>query len=431
MKSKNITGQLMWSWAYDLFPILRSITGKGVRETLSYIEDIIPELKIYSINSGTKVFNWTVPDEWNLSRAFIEDDQGNKVVDFNNNNLHVVGYSKSIDKKISLLELNKNLHSLPSQPKAIPYVTSYYVDQWGFCLTHEQRIKLKEGVYRVCIDSEKKPGVLNYGEIIIPGESKKEVLLSTYVCHPSMANNELSGPVVVTAIAKWLGSLDRRRYTYRIIFIPETIGAIAYLSKNIEAMKRNTVAGFVVTCIGDERSYSYVPSRQGDTLSDRVARCILDGMDVGYKEYSYLDRGSDERQYCSPGVDLPVASVMRSKYMTFPEYHTSLDDLNFVTESGLMGGFEVYKEIIELLEENYKYKAVFLCEPQLGKYNLYSDIGIKTNDDMNMSSLLNFLAFADGENDLIEISKLINESMLNTKKIADTLSRNKLIYPVK
>ena len=402
-----------------------------MRETLSYIEDIIPELKIYSINSGTKVFNWTVPDEWNLSRAFIEDDQGNKVVDFNNNNLHVVGYSKSIDKKISLLELNKNLHSLPSQPKAIPYVTSYYVDQWGFCLTHEQRIKLKEGVYRVCIDSEKKPGVLNYGEIIIPGESKKEVLLSTYVCHPSMANNELSGPVVVTAIAKWLGSLDRRRYTYRIIFIPETIGAMAYLSKNIEAMKRNTVAGFVVTCIGDERSYSYVPSRQGDTLSDRVARCILDGMDVGYKEYSYLDRGSDERQYCSPGVDLPVASVMRSKYMTFPEYHTSLDDLNFVTESGLMGGFEVYKEIIELLEENYKYKAVFLCEPQLGKYNLYSDIGIKTNDDMNMSSLLNFLAFADGENDLIEISKLINESMLNTKKIADTLSRNKLIYPVK
>lgn len=422
-------GQQMWSWAYDLFPILRSITGKGVRETFEYMSKVVPQLKVYNFKSGEKVFNWTIPDEWNLKSAYIENDKGDVVLDYKNNNLHIVSYSESINKKMSLSELDEHLYSLPSQKTAIPYVTSYYKKNWGFCLAHEQRIKLNDGIYKVCIDSEIKPGEMNYGEIIIPGESKEEIFLSTYICHPSMANNELSGPVVLMALANWLYSLKKRRYTYRIIFVPETIGSIAYLSKNLEEMKKNIVAGFVLTCVGDDLTYSYVPSRQGDTLADIAAIKILDSLDVEYKKYSFLDRGSDERQYCSPGVDLPVCSVMRSKYIEYPEYHTSLDNLDFVTSQGLMGGLMVYKKIIKLLESNYRYKATNLCEPQLGKYNLYPEVGTKESYT-NVTDLLNFLAYADGDNDLIKISELIKKDVLEVMNLALTLERNNLIYAV-
>src|SRR5215831_4968818 len=295
-------GHFMHRLMTELFPICRSITGDGVRETLRIIQDHIP-LNIFEVPSGTKAFDWTVPKEWNIRDAFVLDPEGRKIIDFNESNLHVLGYSAPVAKSVTLTELQKHLHSLEEQPDAIPWVTSVYEERWGFCLAHNKRVQLKEGVYQVYIDSELKEGSLTYGEVITPGRSNKEIFISTYVCHPSMANNELSGPVVATMLAKWLAS-EPRRFTYRIIFIPETIGSITYLSRNLESMKRNIVAGFNLTCVGDERAYSYLPSRKGSTLADKVALNVLRFKHPDFKEYSYLERGSDERQYCSPGVDL-------------------------------------------------------------------------------------------------------------------------------
>ena len=424
---KNI-GETLYSWAEDLFPICRSITGPGVRETLSYFKEILPNLKIHSVPTGTEVFDWTVPNEWFIQDAYIEDSHGNKIVDFANNNLHLVGYSKPINEWMDLSVLDKHLHSLPGQPDAIPYVTSYYNTNWGFCLTHNQRELLREGMYHVVIDSELKHGVLNYGELIIKGETNEEVLLSTYICHPSMANNELSGPIVTTGIARWIDTLKNPRYTYRIIFIPETIGSIVYLSKHSEYMKAHTIAGLVLTCIGDDRDYSFLPSRSGGTLIDRVGSYVLNNYVKSYTQYSYLDRGSDERQYCSPGIDLPVCSVMRSKYGTYPEYHTSLDNLTLISSDGLKGGFNIIKKIIEILEFNQVYKSKTPCEPQLGKYDLYPTISVKESKQYELSDvMLNILAYTDGCNDMLEISKIIRKDFFTVHKVMKILVDNKLV----
>jgi aminopeptidase-like protein len=399
-------GLQMYHLLEKLFPICRSITGNGVRETLSILQEHIP-LKINEVPTGTKVFDWIIPQEWNINDAYVMDEAGNKIIDFQKNNLHVVGYSIPVNKVITLAELQEHLHSIADQPEAIPYVTSYYQQRWGFCITQKERNALKEGKYKVCIDSELKDGFLTYGELIIPGESEKEIFLSTYVCHPSMANNELSGPVVTTFLAKWIMSKPRR-FTYRIIFIPETIGSITYLSKNLEIMKRNMIAGFNISCVGDNRVYSYLPTRNGDTYADRVALNILKFKNLNLVNYSFLDRGSDERQYNAPGVDLPVCCVMRSKFGTYPEYHTSLDNLDCVNPEGLAGSYDVLTECLGLIEENYKYKIRCLGEPQLGKRGLYPSISTKNSVDDELRKMMDFIAYADGDNDLINISNKIN-----------------------
>ena len=294
-------GKKMHQWATDLFPICRSITGPGVRDTLEYLKKILPSLELHSVPSGSEAMDWVVPDEWHIRDAWISNEHGEKVVDFKKNNLHVLGYSEPVNLLIELSDLQDHLYSLPDQPDAIPYVTSYYKRRWGFCLSHHQREQLQPGKYRVVIDSEIYPGVLNYGELVLPGESKEEVFLSTYVCHPSMANNELSGPVVTAALAQWLTQLPSLKYTYRIVFIPETIGSLVYLSHNLNWLKKHVIAGFNITCVGDERTYSYLPSRAGDTLSDKVAQHVLYHTDPDFISYTWLDRGSDERQYCAPG----------------------------------------------------------------------------------------------------------------------------------
>lgn len=420
-------GQSMYKLCVELFPICRSITGNGVRETLSILNSVIGgEMVVREVPSGTQVFDWSVPKEWNIRDAWIKDSKGNKILDFKDNNLHVVGYSLPVNKKVNLEELKTIIYTQPEQPDAIPYVTSYYKERYGFCMTQNQKNNLKEDNYHIFIDSELKDGSLTYGEIIIPGDSNKEVFLSTYVCHPSMANNELSGPAVAIYLAKWLKSLPIRRYTYRIIFIPETIGSITYLSQNLEHLKKRVIAGFNISCVGDNRTFSYVASRYGNTLADKVAKNVLRFYYPEYKEYSFLKRGSDERQYNAPGVDLPVCAICRSKYGEYPEYHTSKDNLDFISPEGLAGSFDVYKQCIIALENNYKYKVKVLCEPQLGKRGLYPTISQKGSSKV-VKTMTDFIAYADGNNDLIDIGNIIGVPVEELVPIIKNLIDNDLI----
>jgi aminopeptidase-like protein len=416
----------MHRWVSDLFPIARSLTGPGVRETLAYLQRLLPGLATHSVKSGTKAFDWTVPDEWAIRDAWIADEAGNRLVDFRRSNLHVVGYSTPIEGWFTREELDSHLHSLPAMPDAIPYVTSYYARNWGFCLTQRQRDALGAGRYFVKIDSDLKPGVLNYGELILPGREESEILLSTYVCHPSLANNELSGPVVTTALARWLQARTDRRYTYRIVFVPETIGSIVYLSRHLGEMRKRVIAGFVLTCVGDDRAYSFLPSRRGNSRADRAARQAFKDLGLSPVEYSFLDRGSDERQYCSPGVDLPVCSIMRSKYGIYPEYHTSLDDLTLVTQKGLEGALAVHRRAIEVLEDSRIYRAVHPCEPQLGKRGLYPAISTRESGAL-VRTMMNLLAYADGESDLLTIAETIGAGVGECETIAETLRSHGLL----
>lgn len=419
-------GRFCHDLARELFPICRSLTGPGVRETLAHLQKYLPGLTMHEVPSGTQAFDWTVPDEWTIRSAYIENEAGERIIDFADNNLHVVGYSEPVDQWLDLDALDKHLYSLPNQPDAIPYITSYYARRWGFCLTHAQRQQLQPGRYRAVIDSVLQPGVLNYADLVLPGESKEEVLLSTYVCHPSMANNELSGPVVATALARWLMALEKRHYTYRIVFIPETIGSIVYLSKHIGYLKENVIAGFNITCIGDDRCYSYLPSRAGNTLSDQAALHVLKYIAPDFKRYTWLDRGSDERQYCAPGVDLPVGTIMRSKYGEYPEYHTSLDDLGLVTPSGLQGGFNALRQAIDVVEGNVYPKVTVYCEPQLGKRGLYPTLSTKETG-AQVRAMMNMISYCDGKKSLLEIAEIIGEPVFKLREILKPLISNGLI----
>lgn len=423
-------GYKIHSFANELWAFNRSITGEGVRKTLSCIKRHFQNFNITSVSSGTKVFDWTVPDEWHVLEAYIITPSGEKICDFSINNLHLVGYSIPFRGKMKLEELQKHLHSLPEQPNAIPYVTSYYEKRWGFCLTQEQRNVLADGEYVVVIDSKLFAGQLNYGELILPGESDQEIFLSTYICHPSMANNELSGPAVATYLAKWLSELKVRRYTYRFIFIPETIGSITYLSKNYIHLKKKVFAGFNISCVGDERSYSYLSSRNGNTISDKVAKHVLKWIDPNYKSWTWLDRGSDERQYCAPGIDLPIASILRTKYGRYPEYHTSLDNLdNVVTPKGLDGGYWALRRALELIEKNNIYKVNILCEPQMSRRGLYPTLSKKNSVDQTRL-IMNLLSYCDGEHSLIDIAEKINLPAWDLYETIETLISHNLISPI-
>ena len=391
----------------DLYKIPRSLTGKGVVKTLEYIQEIIP-LEIKQVKSGTKVFDWTVPPEWNIRDGYvIEVSTGKKVIDFKSHNLHVVGYSEPIEDEISFEELERNLYYLKDQPDAIPYITSYYSNRWGFCLSFNDFKKLdKNSRFKVFIDSEfKDDGNLTYGELIIKGKVEQEIFFSSYVCHPQMVNNELSGPSVLTGIAESLLKKDNY-YSYRFVLIPETIGSIVYLNEKLDILKKNVIGGYNISCVGDERSWGLVPSRYGNNLSDRIAEHTLKKHYPDFIKYSWLDRGSDERQYCSPGVDLPISSITRTKFGEYPEYHTSLDNFDVVTEKGLNDSLLLYLKCIEIFEKNRFYpKVKVFCEPQLGKRGLYPNISTKESGKI-VQNMMNFISYCDGSNSILEISEI-------------------------
>lgn len=423
----NQTGKAMYELAKELFPIPRSITGQGFRDSLEILNKTLGGgiIKFHSIKSGTKVFDWIVPDEWNVKEAYILTPEGEKICDFKKHNLHLVNYSEAINKEIELEELQKHLYSIEEMPDAIPYVTSYYKKRWGFCITHNERKKLKKGKYKVFIDAKHdKNGVLNYADFILPSTQnlKDEILISTYLCHPSMANNELSGPVVAIFLAKWLLNLKERRYNYRFVLIPETIGSIAYLSKHLEHLKKHVKAGFVLSCLGDDKAYSLIHTPKENTLSDKVALHTLKNKE-NFKAFSFLDRGSDERQYNAPLVNLGIVGVCRTRYGDYKNYHTSKDDLNFISPKGLSGGLKAMEEILLNLEINAVYENTLVCEPNLGKRGLYHTLS--TANDIPLAC--NFLAYCDGQNDLIDIANILNMQAYEFKELLEKILAYKLL----
>ena len=420
MIGKNIHGLMETLW-----PICRSISGNGVRETLKILQHHLPDLKILEIPTGTECFDWEVPKEWNIEDAYVLDPSGNKIIDFKKSNLHLVNYSIPVDLELDLEDLQNHLHSLENQPDAIPYVTSYYKEYWGFCISHNQRKKLPKGKYRVKVNSTLSSGSLTYGELIIKGKTSKEIFISTYVCHPSMANNELSGPCLTTFLAKYIQSINPN-YTYRIIFIPETIGAICYLSKHLETLQSNVIGGYNINCVGDDKNWSFLPSKEGNLYIDRLTRRVLKKEGIQYKEYSFLTRGSDERQYCSPGIDLPICSVMRSKYDTFAEYHTSLDNLEFVSSRGLHASYELYCKLVNSLEKDILPNSLIKCEPMMSKRGLRPTIG-KRGSAYSSRILMNFLTYSNGKNSIEEIAHLIGCNLDEAKEVFEILKSHELV----
>ncbi len=425
--SKHHLGDEMHALALRLWPINRSLTGDGFRQSLKLIAEEIPEIKVFEVPSGTKAFDWEIPEEWVIREAYIIGPTGEKFCDFSVNNLHVINYSVGVDLELTLEELLPHLHSLPNQPNAIPYLTSYYKKSWGFCISDLEKMKLLPGTYQVHIDASHFDGFLTYGELLLPGNSQKEVLLSTYLCHPSMANNELSGPVVTTFLAKYIKGLVNRKYSYRILFLPETIGSLMYLSKNLTHLKQNVIAGFTITCIGDDRSYSFLPSRNGVTLADNVARKALAELDIDFVTYGWTHRGSDERQYCSPGIDLPVASIMRTKYGEYPEYHTSLDNLtDVVTADGLFGGYRALQRCIDILEFEKIPLATILGEPHLTKHDLYPTLSTK-NQKVFVRNVIDILTWSDGTRLLSDIARIMEIEFTEAEELFMLLEKRGLL----
>jgi aminopeptidase-like protein len=421
-------GSRMFRFAEELFPICRSITGEGIRQTFNTIAHRIP-LQPQEVPSGTPVLDWGVPNEWNIRDAYIKDLAGRRVVDFREHNLHVVSYSTPVSRRMPLSELKQHLHTLPDQPSLIPYRTSYYSDAWGFCLQHERLTQLTEDEYDVCIDSTLVPGSLTYAECHIEGESKEEVLISCHCCHPSIANDNLSGIALATQLAEHLGSL-KLRYSYRFLFIPGTIGSITWLARN-EDMLDLVKHGLVVTCVGDPGHPTYKRSRRGDAPIDRAVEHVLRHSGKDHEIRDFSPYGYDERQYCSPGFNLAVGSLTRTPNGEYPEYHTSADNLEFIKPESLADSFLLYLRVLEVLENDGAYVNLSpKGEPQLGKRGLYPAMGAQGTTDPLMARLW-VLNLSDGANTLLDIAERAAMPFEVIKEAADALADGGLLRPVR
>ena len=397
------------------------MTGDGVRQTHEILGELVPLNRI-EVPSGTEVFDWTVPPEWQINKAYVIKPDGRRILDVVENNLHLVNYSVPFCGKLSLAELQPHLHSLPENPHAIPYVTSYYNPAWGFCLTHAEREKLPNGEYDVVVDTNlKADGGMTLSEAVLPGKTQEEVLISTYTCHPSMANNELSGPLVAAYLFKRLASLPERRLTYRFAFLVETIGSIAYLAMRGEHLKKHMVGGLVATCVGLDEPFVYKRSARGDTVIDRAAEKTLVENNLDHRIVDFYPWGSDERQYCSPGFELPVGCLMRGSFFERPEYHTSLDNRELISFETILDTVSAYEAICLMMERNLIYKNLIAGgEPQLGKYGLYPLIGAKQEVEQGRRDLFWLLSLANGTRDLIQISQ---RSGVPVARLHDTASK--------
>tara|TARA_B100001250_G_scaffold241159_1_gene207227 strand:+ start:5157 stop:6410 length:1254 start_codon:yes stop_codon:yes gene_type:complete len=413
----------MMNWAKTLFPINRSLTGKGVKQTISFAQKKInKKFKNLKIKSNTKVFDWKVPYEWNISKAYIDEIDGKRICDFKNNNLHIVGYSKNIKKIMSFQKLKHKIHYIKDKPNSVPYLTSYYKRDWGFCLSYNNFKKMKKNKkYRVVIEASYFKGNLNYSELLIKGRSKKEILVISYICHPSMANNELSGPLVVMALSK---VLRPSKYTVRLILIPETIGAIAYIKKNFLRLKKNLVAGFNLSCVGDKGPFTLISSKEGNTYADKVARRVL-SKKKKFKNVSFLKRGSNERQFGCQNLNFPFVTICRTRFGDFSEYHTSDDNLKIISESNLRETLKQMLKMIEEIQKNKIYTKNLNCEPFFTKYNLVRSSRNKANNKER--DIFDIAAYVDRNYDEYELTKLLAKPKKNIKENLKTLIKNKII----
>lgn len=420
-------GEQLHRFAAEIYPICRSITGDGMRKTLKRIGCEIP-LQMTEVPSGAQVFDWTVPKEWNIRDAYIRNARGERVVDWRNSNLHVLNYSVPVRETLPLNELKKHLFSIPERPEWTPYRTSYYKEAWGFCLPHQQLVALEEGDYEVCIDSTLADGHLTYGECLLRGESTEEVLISIHACHPSLANDNLSGLSVATRLAQLLIG-QKLKYSYRFLFIPGTIGAITWLARNQEDAARIR-HGLVLTCIGDAAGFHYKKSRRGDATIDRVMAHVLQHCEEASEILDFSPYGYDERQYCSPGFNLPVGCLMRSVWGTFPEYHTSADNLEFIRPLSLARSLRVCLAAIDVIENDRTYRNLNpWCEPQLGKRDLYRSLG-----DGSMHAQLNarlwVLNLSDGIHSLLKIAERSGLSFQMVRDASEVLRQGGLLEEV-
>lgn len=421
-------GHELHRFASELYPICRSITGDGIRRTLSLIQTRIP-LKIVEVSSGTPVLDWTVPKEWNIRDAYIKDARGNRVVNFQKSTLHVVNYSTPVHATVPLSELKPHLFTLPDHPDWIPYRTSYYKPEWGFCLTHNQMLALADEKYEVCIDSTLEDGFLTYGEYYLPGSSSDEVLISVHACHPSLANDNLSGLAVAAFLAQMM-SAKNLRYSYRFLFVPGTIGAITWLARNRETVGRIR-HGLVLTCIGDADGFHYKKSRRGDAEIDRATAHVLRHCGEASEVLDFSPYGYDERQYCSPGFNLAVGCLMRSVWGAFPEYHTSADNLEFVHPDSLARSLRLCTSIFDVLENNYRYRNLNpYGEPQLGKRNLYGTTG-GDGIGTEINALLWVLNLSDEKHSLLDIAERSGLPFATIRKAAEVLRDSGLLAAVR
>lgn len=415
----------MYRLISELFPICRSITGDGVRQTLRKLQERIP-LELREIPSGTPVFDWTVPKEWNIRDAYVKDSSGERIVDFRKSNLHVVNYSIPVRRRVSLAELKEHLFTIPSHPDWIPYRTSYYKQSWGFCLPHRQLESLKDEEYEVCIDSSLEDGHLTYGEFYLPGETNDEILISTHTCHPSLCNDNLSGVALAVFLAEHLQSCQRR-YSYRFLFVPGTIGAITWLAKNEETIPRIR-HGLVLTGVGDSGSLHYKKSRDGRVEIDRAVAHVLQHSGQPHQLLEFSPYGYDERQFCSPGINLPVGRLTRTPHGTFAEYHTSADDLDFIHASKLGEAFTTCLDVFSLLENNRTFVNLNpKCEPQLGKRGLYRAIGGQAGSEESEMAMLWVLNLSDGSNSLLDIAERSDIRFATLQNAADILQEHGLL----
>ena len=418
-------GQEMYQLIAELYPICRSITGNGFRETLTILQQHVP-LQVRQVPTGTQVFDWTVPKEWNIKDAYIKNSKGERVIDFKKSNLHVVSYSVPVEARLSLSELADHLFTLPEHPDWIPYRTSYYKENWGFCLSHKQFLELKDDTYEVCINSSLEEGHLTYGEYYLQGEQTDEVLISCHACHPSLCNDNLSGVALATSLAQHLGAVSRR-YSYRFLFIPGTIGSITWLFFN-ESQVSRIRHGLVVTGVGDKGKSTYKRSRRGDAEIDRAVVHVLKHSNQDYEIQDFIPYGYDERQYCSPGFDLPVGCLMRTPYGRYPEYHTSADNLDLVRPEYLADSFSKYLDVLNVLENNKTYlNKNSKCEPQLGKRGLYEAIGGRSDEKISQLAMLWVLNLSDGHHTLLDIADRSGLGFDLVKSVADMLVQHDLL----